>query len=43
MFKVFTEYYEIEFETIEEAKQFADHYFKSFGIVLGIEEVKDNG
>ena len=41
MFRIVTETLVIDFDTLEEAKQFAERYFKSFGVVLGIEEVED--
>lgn len=42
MFRIVTETLVIDFDTLEEAKQFAGQYFTAFGVVLGIEEVEDN-
>lgn len=42
MFRIELDEVVIDFETLEEAKQFAGQYFTSFGIVLGIEEVKED-
>ena len=41
MYKIELDIAEIQFETLEEAKQFAGNYFNSTGIIVGIEEVKD--
>ena len=42
MYTVEIDYCTIEFGTLEEAKQFAGQYFTTFGVVLGIEEVKED-
>lgn len=41
MFRIVLDEMVIDFDSLDEAKQFAGAYFTHFGIVLGIEEVKD--
>ena len=42
MFRIVLDEMEIDFDTLEEAKQFAGAYFTAFGIVLGIEGVTED-
>lgn len=41
MYKVVTATRELHFNEFDEAWEFTNKYFEAFGVVLGIEEVKD--